>query len=129
MCLYLRRNMCPMQIFFLFTLICTFPLNLWAIYSRRNTKKQNTVNEFRTISAVSAFWGNVIRLLLSEQIEHGLLSFIRKIFPQIFGDLNPSDIAIDKVTRPPDQPNLLIKELIDAFIFSQSKFYTLIHQT
>ncbi|VDO12810.1 unnamed protein product [Brugia timori] len=87
--------------------------------------RANKVNliALETFGELNQFWGNVIRLLLpvSEQIEHGLLSFIRKIFPQIFGDLNPSDIAIDRVTRPPDQSNLLIKELIDAFMLSLAK--------
>ncbi|VIO88539.1 Uncharacterized protein BM_BM18021 [Brugia malayi] len=149
MCLYLRRNMCPMQNFLLLILICAFPSNLWGENITQGSSeghvgnmtgtvlhdsqlspldavlRANKVNliALETFGELNQFWGNVIRLLLpvSEQIEHGLLSFIRKIFPQIFGDLNPSDIAIDRVTRPPDQSNLLIKELIDAFMLSLAK--------
>ncbi|EFO15640.1 hypothetical protein LOAG_12870 [Loa loa] len=86
------------------------------------TNKVNLI-ALETFGQLNQFWGNAIRFFqpLSEQIENGLLSLLRVICPQIFGDLNSSDIAINKVTRPPDKSNLLIDELIEAFMMSLTK--------
>lgn len=82
-----------------------------------------------TFGELNQFWGNVNRLLLplAEHIERALLSLLRAIFPQIFDDLNPSDIAIDKVTRPSDKSDALIKELIDVIMKSAKGNRTSVH--
>ncbi|VBB31773.1 unnamed protein product [Acanthocheilonema viteae] len=76
-----------------------------------------------TFGELNQFWGNANRILLplAGQIERASLSLLRATFPQIFGDLNPSDIATDKVTYPPDKSNFVIKELIKALVSSAKR--------
>uniref|UniRef100_A0A0R3RJL2 Anticodon_1 domain-containing protein n=1 Tax=Elaeophora elaphi TaxID=1147741 RepID=A0A0R3RJL2_9BILA len=80
----------------------------------------NEVNliALETFGKLNQFWGNVNRLFmpLAEHIERGLVSLLHIIFPELFGDLKPSDTAMNKVTRSPDKSNMLVEELIAALL-------------
>lgn len=84
--------------------------------------RASKVNSFalETFGELNHFWGNAARFLLplSEQFEEGLLALLRKMSPQLFGDLKPSDIAIEAVTRPPDRSDALIREVLGAALLS-----------
>lgn len=88
----------------------------------------NKVNliALETFGELNQFWGNMNRLFLplADHLERALLSVLRIIFPEIFGDLNPSDIAIDKVTRPQDKSNLLIKKAAASLLLPAEENFT-----
>ncbi|VDK75131.1 unnamed protein product [Litomosoides sigmodontis] len=142
-------NMCSKKIFLLLTSFFILPPNLRANNTTENTQEDpiqdgdinvedavsrnespletlariNKANliALETFGELNQFWGNVNRIFLplAERVELGLLSLLRVFFPHIFGDLNPSDIAIDKVTHPPDKSNSLIKKVFASLLDSR----------